>query len=150
RAAARSAEEQLRVRLRPLIGHVMDDVELRPTNLPERVALKKLIEELLDNVVHSGFLTMGNVRDAISRNNLKLRNLASLDEFVRGDQLLQADRRLAGVLDGVYRRGEFYVRWLQRVSSLAFGTAIGRFLTQYVVIPFGGAYVALEGLEHLV
>ena len=47
-----------------------------PQNLPERVARKKLIEELLDQVCQRGFLTMGDLRDAISRNNLKLPDLS--------------------------------------------------------------------------
>ena len=70
-------------------------------------------------------------------------------DFLRGDQLLRADRKLALVLDGVYRRGEFYLRWMQRLSSLGFGTRIGRFLTRFAVVPFGGAYVALAGIHHV-
>ena len=90
--------------------------------MPERVARKKLVEELLDQIGERGFLAMGDLRDAISRNNLKLPDLSDLRDFLRGDQLLRADRRLATVLDGVYRRGEFYLRWMQRMSSLGFGT----------------------------
>lgn len=149
-AAARSAEEQLRTRLRPLVAQALWDVGLEPRNLPERVALKKLIEELLDGVVQRGYLTMGSLRDAISRNNLKLEDLSGPLELWQGDRLLQADRAMDVALDGVYHRGEFYLRWLQGLSSLAFGTRTGRFLTQYVAIPFGGAFVALEGLDHLV
>src|SRR5262249_47855777 len=50
--------------------------------------------------------------------------------------------------DGVYRAGEVYLRGLQRLSALAFGTRPGRFLTRYVAIPFGGAFVILNGLGH--
>jgi hypothetical protein len=50
----------------------------------------------------------------------------------------------------VYRRGEVYLRWLQRLSALAFATQAGRFLTTFAALPFGGAFVALEGLQHLV
>ena len=71
-------------------------------------------------------------------------------DFLRGDALLRADRRLAVALDGVYHRGEFYLRWMQRFSLLAFGTRTGRFLTRYLAMPFGGAYLVLAGLEHLV
>ena len=42
------------------------------------------------------------------------------------------------------------MRLPQRLSSLAFGTPLGRFLTRYVAIPFGGAYLALEGIYHLI
>ncbi len=44
---------------------------------------------------------------------------------------------------------KFYVRWMQRISSLAFGTRTGRFLTRFAVVPFGGAYVALAGVHHV-
>ena len=63
---------------------------------------------------------------------------------------MQADHRLAGVLDGIYHRGEVYLRWLQRFSLLAFGTQVGRFLTRYFALPFGGAFVILFGLYHLI
>ena len=121
-----------------------------PRNLPERVAYQKLIEELLDKIIERGFLTLGDLRDACSRSNLKIPDLAGPLEFVRGDRLLRTDSALAEELDGVYRRGEIYLRLLQRFSSLAFASPWGRFLTLYVALPFGGAFVGLEGLKHLV
>ena len=146
--AMERVEARLRRRLRPRIDASLDEVGLKGRNPPEQVARKKLVEELLDQISERGFLTMGDLRDAISRNNLKLPDLAEPLDFLRGDQLLQADRRLAIALDGVYRHGEFYMRWMQRLSSLAFGTAVGRFLTRFVAVPFGGAYVALAGVHH--
>jgi hypothetical protein len=148
-AIARS-EERLRNLLRPAALQALEDVGLRPESVPESVARDKLIEELLDRVVERDFLQMGDLRDAIARNRLKLPDLADPAEFFVGDRLIRANRRLAAALDGVYRRGEIYLRWLQRLSSLAFGTRVGRFLTRYVVLPVGGAFVALEGLGHLI
>jgi hypothetical protein len=142
-------ETRLRQRLRPAIAAALDEVELRPQNLPERVARKKLVEELLDRIVDRGFATMGDLRDAISRNNLKLPDLSWPFGLFHGDQLLRADRKLAIVLDGVYRRGEFYLRWMQRASSLGFGTRLGRLLTRFAVVPFGGAYVTLAFVQHV-
>lgn len=142
-------EGRLRERLRPHIDAALDTVGLTPQNLPERVARKKLVEELLDQIGHRGFLTMGDLRDAISRNKLKLPDLSEPLDLLRGDQLLRADRRLAMALDGVYRRGEFYLRWMQRISSVGFGTSFGRVLTRFAVVPFGGAYVTLAGLHHV-
>ncbi len=147
--ASRRVEARLRQRLRPQVAEALDEVGLTSQNLPERVARKKLVEELLDKIGERGFLAMGDLRDAISRNNLKLPDLSEPRDLLRGDLLLRADRRLATVLDGVYRRGEFYLRWMQRLSSLGFGTSTGRFLTRFAVVPFGGAYVALAGLHHL-
>jgi hypothetical protein len=148
-AAAESAEDQLRNRLRPLLSEALERVALTPRNAPERVARQKLIEEMSDAIVRRGFLTIGNLRDTMSRNNLKLFDLETLPQVIAGDQLLRADRQLAELLDGVYYPGEFYMRWLQRLSSLAFGTKIGRFITQYIAIPFGASVVILEGLDHL-
>jgi hypothetical protein len=150
REAAARIEARLRRQLRPKIAAALDEVGLKPQNLPERVARKKLIEELLDLIVERGYLAFGDLRDAISRNRLKLPDLDEPMDFIRGDQLLRADRRIALALDGVYRRGEFYLRWMQRLSSLGFGTRIGRFLTRFVVVPFGGAYVALAGVHEII
>jgi hypothetical protein len=174
-AALTSAEARLRARCRPPLTAILEQVRLTPTNVPEEVARDKLIEELLDRVVAGGYLTMGDLRDAISRNQLKLEDLGDGEarssavatggwqrlagwfraagragaEFLHGDPLLRLNRRLALVLDGVYHRGEFYLRGLQRFSSLAFGTAPGRFLTRYLVVPFGGAFVLLKGTDEV-
>jgi hypothetical protein len=150
REAATAAEHRLRHRLRPALEQTLTGVGFLPRNLPERVAFRKIVEELLDSIVEHGFLTMGHVRDAIARNNLKLDDVRDPVEVVNGDRLLRADRKLADVLDGVYQRGAFYLRLLQSISSCAFGTQAGRFLTLYGVIPFGGAFVLLSGSDHLI
>ncbi len=149
-SAVHRAETNLRGRFKPLVDRALDKVKLLPANPPEQVARKKLVDEILDRVVERGFLSMSDLRDALSRNNLKLPDLASARQFLTGDQLLRADRQMAASLDGVYRGGEVYLRFPQRVSSLAFGTPAGRFLTRYVALPFGGAFLTLEGLSHLV
>lgn len=149
RHAADSAESQMRTRLRPLVDQTFKNVDLVPTNLPERVAYAKLIEECLDSIAERGYLTMGYLRDAISRNNLKLPDVSHVSQIFKGDRLLRADDQFDGSLDGVYHRGEFYLRWLQTVSSMAFGTRTGRFATRFIAIPFGGAFLIIEGLSHL-
>ena len=130
--AVAAAEKRLRDTFRPRIPAVFREVGLVPGNLPERR------------------LRMGDVRDAISRNQLKLPDVRNPLAVLNRDPLLRADRKLAVTLDGVYRRAEFYLRWLQRFSALALGTAVGRFFTKYVAIPFGGAFVVLEGSQHIV
>lgn len=147
--AVADAEQRLRNRFRPLIDDALEHVGLSPRNLPEQIARRKLVEEMLDRVVADGFLTMSDLRDAISRNQLKLPDLNGSQEFFSGDELLRADRQLSASLDGVYHRGEVYLRLPQRLSSLAFGTQPGRMLVRFVVLPYGGAYVILEGLKHL-
>ncbi|MGH7222045.1 MAG: hypothetical protein ACRELF_02345, partial [Gemmataceae bacterium] len=59
------------------------------------------------------------------------------------------DRHLATALDGVYRPGEIYLRWLERLTAPAFGTNIGRWLVLFVLLPFGGAGVLLQGAKEM-
>ena len=143
------SDQELRQTVRPLIEKTFDDVGLVPQNIPERVARRKVIEGLLDRLVERGFITMGDVRDALSQNSLKLPDVSGPVELAWGDRLLRVDRQLAKVLDGVYRQGAVYLRASQRLSSLAFGTPLGRFLVRNVALPFGGAYLALAMLVHL-
>ncbi len=147
--AVQQSEERLREQFRPRLTEALGQAAMQPRNLPERVALSKLREELLDRILEHGFLTMGDLRDAVSRNRLKLPDVAGPVEFLRGDRLLQTNGQLARTLDGVYHRGEVYLCGLERLSALAFGTRPGRFLTRYLILPFGGAFAALEGVEHL-
>ncbi len=149
RAAVRRAEADLRERFRLRVDETLETTWVRPANLLERVAYRKLVEELLDPIVARGFTNLGDLRDAASRGNLKLGDVSSPTEFLRGDRLLQSDGALAKALDGVHRRGEVYLRWLQRFSALAFGTSVGRFLTRFVALPFGGSFVLLKGLEEI-
>ncbi len=146
-SALERSEERLRARIRPVLSDAFHDVGLAPQNPPERTAFHKMIEELLDRITAYGFLTFGDLRDAISRNQLKLPDLADPQEFVRGDPLLRLDRRLGTALDGVYRPSEIYIRWLERLTALGFGTNLGRQLTRFVLVPFGGAFVILEGIS---
>lgn len=144
-AALHRAETRLRNTYRPRIVAAFNTVGLISTNYPEQIARGKLIEELLDRASEFGFLTIGDLRDALSRNQLKLQDLSSPREFFIGDPLIQSNRELAQRMPGVYRRGEFYLRWLQRLSSLAFGTQSGRWLTLNFILPFAGAFLAIEG-----
>ncbi|MFN0246639.1 MAG: hypothetical protein ACKV2T_07005 [Kofleriaceae bacterium] len=146
---AAAADEQLRATLRPQIEAALDAVDVHPHSLPERVGEKKLVDELLDRAVTLGRFTLGDLRDAISRSDLKLPDLA-LSDLGRGDQLLRADKLLSTSLDGVYRRGEVYMRALQKISSVLFGTPVGRFFTLYLMLPLLGSFAIVEGLQHMV
>ncbi len=148
--AIHAAESRARTELRPDLVAVLDDVGLVPRNVPERLSRDKLVEELLDGACDRGFLRIGDLRDAIARNRVKLPDLAGPGEFIAGDPLLQANSKLATRLDGVYRRGEIYMRGLQRGCSLFFGTRVGRAFTKFVALPVGGAYVLIEAVGHMV
>jgi hypothetical protein len=130
-------ERKMRERFRPLIANALDEVGLEPHNVPEQIGRAKLIEELLDRIIEFGHFNIGNLRDAISRNQLKLPDLKGPVELMLGDPLIRLNRKLAVVLDGVYRRGEIYMRLLHRLSSVAFGTALGRLLVLFLILPFG-------------
>lgn len=136
--------------LGPSIAASLSDAGLQASSLVEQTAAEKLVAELLDVIVDRGFVSFGSVRDAISRNQLKLHDLAGPRQWLQGDELLQLDRRLAGTLDGVYRAAPFYLAMLQRLSSPFFGTVVGRLLTAHILLPFGGAWILLRGLEHIV
>ncbi len=143
-AALEGCEERLRARFRPVLAHALQDVGLRPENPPERTAYNKIIEEIIDRIIESGYLTYGDLRDTISRNQLKLHDLSDPQEFIRGDPLLRLDRRLSTLLDGVYRPSEIYMRLLERTTALSFGTWTGRLLTRFLLLPFGGAWMLVE------
>jgi hypothetical protein len=142
-------DTNVRVVLRPKIAAALDQVALHPHNLPERVAEKKLVDELLDQAVAVGRLSIGNLRDAISHNDLKMPDLA-LRRLGTGDELLRCDLALSQSLDGVYRRGEGYLRFLQKISSVFFGTAIGRLLTLYLILPLLGSFTVFKGAQEMI
>ncbi len=148
RDALRCAKDNARRCVKPALEGVLDEVGLGPKCVPERVAREKLSEEVLDLVLQRGSLGLSQLRDALSRSSLKVANLR-LGELVTGDSVLRADALLAERLDGVYRRGEIYLRWLQKVSSLAFGTKPGRLFTLHLALPLLLSFVLLEGLQHV-
>lgn len=147
--ALHHAEQRLRQRVRPVLIAGMEDVGLTPSNPPEQTAFHKMVEEFLDRIIDAGFVTFGDLRDSISRNQLKMPDLSSPQEFIRGDPLLRLDRRLATLLDGVYRPSEIYMRWLERATALSFGTKVGRLFSHLLLIPFGAAFVCIESLHFL-
>ncbi len=147
--AVSNSQMELREHLRPVITRVMSGEGLLPVNLPERIAFRKIVEELLDRIARHGYLSFGDIRDRLSQNNLKLPDLTRLRELITGDLLLRIDRRLEAALDGIYHHGPVYLRMSHRLSAMAFGTRFGRFLTRYLALPFGGAFLILEGVRHI-
>jgi hypothetical protein len=146
----RSTEAAVRTRLGPAIRGSLAAACLEPGTLVEQTAFDKLVDELLDDIVERGFESFGNVRDAVSRSQVKLPDLAGVDELVTGDPLLRADRHLAAALDGAYRQAPAYLLAMQRLSAIAFGVPLGRAITLHVLLPFGGAWIFWRGLEHVV
>ncbi len=136
-------ENTIREEFTPIFLQALTRAGLIPLTTVETVGRDKLVAELLDRICERGFLRLGDLRDAIARNRLKMPDLQTLGDFFRGDGLLRTDLELTYALDGVYRKGEVYLRLLQRFSALFFGTRVGRLITIYLAIPFGGAFLAL-------
>jgi hypothetical protein len=147
--ASYQADQQMRLRIREPLKRTLLDVGMSPSSFPERVAMDKLVEDALDCISERGYISMGYFRDAVSKNDLKLPDLDGIREAWAGDRLLKADDRLDQVLDGVYRRGDFYLRWIQMISAVFFGSRKGRFATLFLIIPFGGALVLIESISHV-
>lgn len=143
-------ERRFRQRVGALLADGLTAAALVPETLAERVAHAKLIAELLDKLLQRGFIAFPDLRDQIARNQLKLADLASPIEWLRGDALLALDRWCASHMDGAYRRAEGYRRWFQRLSSLLFANPLGRFVVRFGILPFGGSLFIVQGLEHMV
>jgi len=143
---AAAAREPLRLKVEAAITAA----GLTPHGVVEEAARAKLVDELLDEVLERGFVSFGKVRDAVSGNQLKLPDLKGPREWLAGDELLRLDDRLAATLDGVYRPAPLYLALMQRLSAPFFGVKAGRLLTTHVLLPFGGAWILLRGLEHII
>ncbi len=141
--AQHTLEAQLRPRLSRAVAQALRQGGLEPENLPEEVALEKIAQELVDEVLHRGHVGFGSLRDAVARNQLKMRDLQGPGELWTGDPLLRSNTQLAQALPGVYRPAEVYLRGMQRISAALFGTFLGRIFTRWGLLPFGGAYLIL-------
>lgn len=148
--AIETTAANVRIRLAPAIRHSLTSSGLVPRTVVEEAAFDTLVDELVHDIANRGFESFGNVRDAVSRNQVKLHDLQGLRELVLGDPLLRANRKLSRHLDGAYTRAPAYLSFMQRISAVAFGLPLGRRLTLHVLLPFGGALVAWLALEHVV
>jgi len=148
-ALANNAEERFRANVGATLADGLATAKLIPQNLPEQVARDKIVAELLDKLIARGFIGFPDLRDHIAKNQLKLPDLGGVMEWIKGDALLALDRWYSNHLDGAYRRGEVYRRGLQRLSALMFATFVGRFFVRYAILPVGGAFFLVQGLEHM-
>lgn len=144
------AEAQIRTTLGPIMQTSLAEAGFLPANTVERIAKNAAVAELLDKICNRGFLRFGDLRDAIAKHGPKMADLTGIREWYEGDALLRADRLLADRLDGVYHRGESYLRMFQRLSSIGFGNRAGRWATLYLILPFLGAFLTLEFAQHVV
>ncbi len=140
--------ERIRTLFRPILSESLLRCGIVPQNHCEQAAWDKIVEESLDRIVERGFLSFGDVRDAISRSQMKLPDLHG-SELWSGDPLLKTDMMLRSAMEGVYRPGDFWLRWMQKLVSVAFGNRVGRGFMKFVGLPFGGAAISLSFLDYL-
>ena len=147
--AIQSSDRDAQFAFTDLIKSKFIEAEIDPQNLPEKTALGVIADELVDLIKDRGYIRFSDVRDAIARNALKLPDLQSFKALITGDQLLILDQKLAQSLRGVYKPGEIYMRFIQRGTSIAFGTSLGRWISKYLLFPFGGAFLIVEFARYI-
>lgn len=146
RQAFHNDEAELREKFSDMIARALTAAEFRPSSqntLQERLAFAKIKGEILDIIVEKGHMQYSDLRDVISRNDLKMKDLSGPKEFLFGDQLLRLDKEMAKSFKGLYRPAEIYMHLIHRISSLLFGISTGRTISKYLFLPFGGAFALL-------
>lgn len=140
--------QRLRQPLLPRLGELLDQVGFLPTDHSQRIARNLLQEELFEIIRRRWHLRFTDLRDAVSRNELRLPDPGWRD-LILGDRLAHFDRKARAALPGVYQPGEFYLKGLQQLSAPLFGSALGRSITRFLLLPFGIAFISLEALAYL-
>jgi hypothetical protein len=148
-ALKNSIDQHLETEFTPRLEQAMREANFVPRNHREIVAAQKMKLELLDVIKHRRHLKFTDVRDIVARNILRLPD-PTWNEFFRGDRLRCFDRTADRALPGVYRPGEFYIKGLQQLGAPLFGTPIGRDLSRFLLLPFGGAFLLLKSLDLII
>lgn len=151
-APLRTLDEQigqrLRLQLQPRLRGLLDAAGFLPGDSRQRVARNALQEELLGVVRRRWHLRFTDLRDAVARHELRLPD-PGWRELLLGDRLARFNHEAKAALPGVYQPGEFYLKGLQQASAPLFGTAVGRWITRFLLLPFGIAFIGLETLGFL-
>lgn len=147
--ALHTLEHKIREQFRPLMLEAMEEAGLKASNHREEIAQNKLCEELLDCIIKNGRFSFSDVRDVISRNDLRLQD-PNFSELFSNDVLLRLDKQLEERFHEIYRESEIYLRLLQRVSNISFGSGLGRFVVKYVLLPFGGSAFILVFMASMI
>lgn len=140
---------QLEAALKPHLKDALQTSGFTAGSHRERVAVHKLLRELLDVIQRRRHLKFTDVRDIVARNSLRLPDLAPR-ELLTGDRLAHFDRRAARALPGVYQPGEIYIKGLQQISAPLFGTPMGRLLLRHLIVPGGLAFLGLKTIDVLI
>ena len=135
-------QRRLQRQIAPLVQHALERAGFNCATAADRVALQRLADSMTGLVIDHRELRFSDVRDLLARDSLGLPD-ATLRDLLRGDLLSRFDRAAALALPGVYRRGEPYVKGLQRLGAPLFGTRAGRLLLRLLLGPWLLAYLAL-------
>ena len=140
--------QQLRQQIMPRLRDLLDDAGFPADHLRQRVARNALQEQLFDIIQRRWHLRFSDLRDTVARSSLRLPD-PNWRTLLLGDRLARFDHQASIALPGVYQPGEFYLMGLQQLSAPLFGTTIGRWITRFVLVPFGSAFVGLEALSYM-
>ncbi|MDZ7621756.1 MAG: sulfite exporter TauE/SafE family protein [Candidatus Competibacteraceae bacterium] len=151
-APLRNLDEQigqrLRQQLQPRLRGLLDTAGFLPGDPRQRVARNALQEELFEIIRRRWHLRFTDLRDAVARHEPRLPD-PGWRELLLGDRLARFNRQASAALPGVYQSGEFYLKGLQQASAPLFGTVFGRWITCFLLLPFGVAFIGLETLGFL-
>ncbi len=149
RTARMVNETEVRSQIGPVLYEALHDAGFAPPSQLGQLALGQIVETLIDRILEQGFLTFQNLRDTLAVSPVKMPDLATFAQWVRGDELLRLDRRLSTLLEGVYQPSELYGAMLERATAASFGTALGRFISLFVLFPYLTAFVVVAFIYHL-
>ncbi|RME04818.1 MAG: hypothetical protein D6805_01745 [Planctomycetota bacterium] len=144
--ACKNSNLEISKQLRPILEKALLEHGFSPKLAQEKIAFEKIQTEFLQLILQRGHSYFSNLRDVISKNDLKLKDVGLWDLFFL-DPLLKLDKTLGKELKGIHRPAEVYIRLLQRLSSLFFGTGVGRFLSKYLIVPLGSSVLILTTLS---
>ncbi len=140
--------QRLRQQVLPRLHRLLDAAGFRPDDPRQRIARNVLQEELFEVILRRWHLRFTDLRDAVARNELRLPD-PGWRELLLGDRLARFDRQASAALPGVYQPGEFYLKGLQQLNASLFGASAGRWITRFLLFPFGVAFIGLEALNYL-
>lgn len=146
--AIENYQARLRQFLQPLLKTIIRTAGFVMAMPRDQVSLDKIVKQIITLVEKKSYFGFSDLRDIIARNDLRLPD-PSLKELFFGDQLIKLHRLLLENLSGIYRGGDFYLTLFQQLSAVIFGNVVGRNLTRFIILPFGIAFLALEGSNYL-
>lgn len=148
RKALQKTKQKISAQIEPVVVAAMEEQNFPRKTLDQKMAFHKVQKGYLDIISEDGYSYFARLRDLVSRNRMALENLET-KQVVTGDQLIKLDRLLGKQLRGIHRPAELYIRFLQIVSAMFFGTPTGRFMCKFFFFPFGGAVVLMVLLQIL-